>query len=167
MDKFITADLYHIIGMGKLSASQLVTFNSLVKNYLRNRSKVKYFAGIFIGDKKIIPTTFVNNSASYNLKINPAIFLDQENGAVKEEDFVCKLENDTLRVADTDVEKFARILNRYYPYAGKVENIINKMLAEKVQFGIAWKKTLDENNNIVYEGVVKNPQLVLLKKIFN
>ena len=45
-DQFLKQDLYHIIGMGNLSASQSATLNKLVKDLTAHRSVVKILAGI-------------------------------------------------------------------------------------------------------------------------
>jgi hypothetical protein len=45
-DLFLTAELYHIIGMGNLSASQTATLNKLVKDITMHRSVVKAVAGL-------------------------------------------------------------------------------------------------------------------------
>jgi hypothetical protein len=45
-DIFLTAELYHIIGMGNLSASQTATLNKLVKDITMHRSVVKAIAGL-------------------------------------------------------------------------------------------------------------------------
>ena len=45
-DLFLTAELYHIIGMGNLSASQTATLNKLVKDITVHRSVVKAVAGL-------------------------------------------------------------------------------------------------------------------------
>ena len=45
-DTFLKDELYHIIGMGNLSASQVATLNKLVKDITVHRSVVKAVAGI-------------------------------------------------------------------------------------------------------------------------
>ena len=45
-DIFLTTELYHIIGMGNLSASQSATLNKLVKDITMHRSVVKTVAGL-------------------------------------------------------------------------------------------------------------------------
>lgn len=44
MDKYIKTDLYHIIGMGKLSAAQSSKLIRLTKELMKYRSDVKFFA---------------------------------------------------------------------------------------------------------------------------
>lgn len=45
-DTFLKDELYHIIGMGNLSASQAATLNKLVKDITMHRSVVKAVAGL-------------------------------------------------------------------------------------------------------------------------
>ncbi len=45
-DQFLKQDLYHIIGMGNLSASQSATLNKLVKEVTSHRSIVKTVAAL-------------------------------------------------------------------------------------------------------------------------
>ena len=45
-DSFLTAELYHIIGMGHLSASQSATLNKLVKGITEHRTVVKTLASL-------------------------------------------------------------------------------------------------------------------------
>lgn len=45
-DMFLKDELYHIIGMGNLSASQTATLNKLVKDITMHRSVVKAVAGL-------------------------------------------------------------------------------------------------------------------------
>lgn len=45
-DIFLTAELYHIIGMGNLSAAQSATLNKLVKEITTHRSVIKTLATI-------------------------------------------------------------------------------------------------------------------------
>lgn len=45
-DTFLKDELYHIIGMGNLSASQTATLNKLVKDITVHRSVVKAVAGL-------------------------------------------------------------------------------------------------------------------------
>ena len=43
-DQFLKQDLYHIIGMGNLSASQVATLNKLVKGITEHRTVIKALA---------------------------------------------------------------------------------------------------------------------------
>ena len=45
-DQFLKQDLYHIIGMGNLSASQCATLNKLVKEVTSHRSIIKTVASL-------------------------------------------------------------------------------------------------------------------------
>lgn len=44
MDKFVTSDLYHLIGMADLSAAQTAKIIKLTKTLLEYRSDIKFFA---------------------------------------------------------------------------------------------------------------------------
>lgn len=44
MDQIVCTDLYHIVGMGKLTASQTNTFLGLMRKYMGYRSDVKSIA---------------------------------------------------------------------------------------------------------------------------
>lgn len=44
MDKFITSDLYHLIGMADLNAAQTAKIIKLTKTLLKYRSDIKFFA---------------------------------------------------------------------------------------------------------------------------
>lgn len=62
-DRFLTADLYHLIGMGNLSASQAASLNKLVKELTSYRPLMKSLAGMpFI-------ETQVKDTTSYEVKV--------------------------------------------------------------------------------------------------
>lgn len=44
MDKFVTSDLYHLIGMADLNAAQTAQIIKLTKTLLKYRSDIKFFA---------------------------------------------------------------------------------------------------------------------------
>lgn len=44
MDKFVTSDLYHLIGMADLNAAQTAKIIKLTKTLLKYRSNIKFFA---------------------------------------------------------------------------------------------------------------------------
>lgn len=44
MDKFVTSDLYHLIGMADLNAAQTAKIIKLTKTLLKYRSDMKFFA---------------------------------------------------------------------------------------------------------------------------
>ena len=44
MDKFVTSDLYHLIGMADLNAAQTAKIIKLTKTLLKYRSDIKFFA---------------------------------------------------------------------------------------------------------------------------
>jgi hypothetical protein len=56
-DVFLKDELYHIIGMGNLSASQVATLNKLVKDITAHRSVVKIAAGIPALPSKLTTTS--------------------------------------------------------------------------------------------------------------
>ena len=45
MDRFVTSDLYHIVGMAGLNAAQMSKVIKLTKTLLKYRTDVKFFAG--------------------------------------------------------------------------------------------------------------------------
>ena len=56
-DMFLKDELYHIIGMGNLSASQVATLNKLVKEITSHRSVVKLVASVPTLPTKITTTS--------------------------------------------------------------------------------------------------------------
>lgn len=66
-DIFLTTDLYHIIGMGNLSASQAATLNKLVKGITEHRTVIKTIAALpTLPDK--VATTSSYTTKSFNIK---------------------------------------------------------------------------------------------------
>lgn len=61
LDRF-NIDIYHIIGMGNLSASQLAKFSKLIKNIEANRSVVKNIAS-----QKLVSLTPYTGESSFKL----------------------------------------------------------------------------------------------------
>ena len=56
-DSFLTNELYHIIGMGNLSASQSATLNKLVKGITEHRTVVKTLAAFPALPNKVSATS--------------------------------------------------------------------------------------------------------------
>ena len=68
-DQFLKQDLYHIIGMGNLSASQSAALNKLVKGITEHRTVIKTLAGIPTLPNKVSNTsTYKATAFELNLK---------------------------------------------------------------------------------------------------
>ena len=61
MDKFVSKDLYHIVGMANLNAAQTSKIMKLTKTLLKYRNDIKFFAA-----QNIIPTG-AREKATYEL----------------------------------------------------------------------------------------------------
>jgi len=68
-DTFLKDELYHIIGMGNLSASQTATLNKLVKEITTHRSVVKLVASVPTLPTKIT-TTSKYKSKTFGFALN-------------------------------------------------------------------------------------------------
>ena len=68
-DSFLTTDLYHIIGMGNLSASQAASLNKLVKGITEHRTVIKTLAALPTLPNKVANTsTYKANTFGLKLK---------------------------------------------------------------------------------------------------
>jgi hypothetical protein len=73
-DSFLQTELYHIIGMGNLSASQAATLSKLVKGITVHRSVVKVAAGIPTLPKKVSATsTYKSKTFGFSLNAEKII----------------------------------------------------------------------------------------------
>jgi hypothetical protein len=73
-DSFLQTELYHIIGMGNLSASQAATLSKLVKGITAHRSVVKVAAGIPTLPKKVSATsTYKSKTFGFSLNAEKII----------------------------------------------------------------------------------------------
>ena len=72
-DQFLKQDLYHIIGMGNLSASQVASLNKLVRDLTVHRSVVKILAGIpTLPNAASRSSSYKATTVGLHLKINVA-----------------------------------------------------------------------------------------------
>lgn len=76
VDLFLTGELYHIIGMGNLSASQSATLNKLVKGITKHRTVVKALASLPTLPNKVSATsTYKSTNFGLTLKVENIVKL--------------------------------------------------------------------------------------------
>ena len=81
MDKFIQSDLYHLIGMGNLTAPQMMKLTYLTKDWLKYRSTIKTIA---MNLDKISQLPGLPAHSSYRLRLWDDIVLSSEVSAPAE-----------------------------------------------------------------------------------
>ena len=71
-DRFLKQDLYHIIGMGNLSASQSATLNKLVKGITEHRTVIKTLAALPTLPNMGKSSTYT--ATTFGLKLNGKVY---------------------------------------------------------------------------------------------
>jgi hypothetical protein len=152
MTKIVMVDLYHIIGMGKLSMPQMMKFTFLMKEYLSYRPNIKSISKGFdsITDLPKIPVktkfkllalcdlTLTTGEGADALEDNAAIDDYTALQRVEVQSTCFNIVGQTITVDMNRLDEFIQILTGITKTEGNLTTLINKIINRKEYFGISW-----------------------------
>jgi hypothetical protein len=148
MTKFVQNDLYHLIGMGNLTAPQMIKLTYLTKDWLKYRSTIK---AISMNFDKISQLPGLPVHSSYRLKIWDDITLSSNIEMSAVEGLPYAIAGNLIQVLPTQIHKFIKFWSEKAKVQFFVENFEAKVKAGTEYGGIKW--TIDNLGN--YVGVIK------------
>lgn len=151
MDKFVQSDLYHLIGMGNLTAPQMTKLTFLTRDWLAYRSTVKAIAMNF---DKISQLPGLPARSSYRLKLWDDIVLSSDN-STPIEGLPYAISGNLIQVLPSRLTEFLEFWSTKAKVQFFVENFEAKIKASAEYGGIRW--TVDHLGN--YVGVIKQPNV--------
>lgn len=152
MTKIVMVDLYHIIGMGKLTMPQMMKFTFLIKDYLAYRPNIKSISKGFdsISELPKIPVktkfkllalcdlTLVNGEGTEVTEDAAAIADYTALQHVDVQSRCFSIVGQTITVDMNRLDEFIQILTGITKTEGNLTTLINKILNRKEYFGISW-----------------------------
>lgn len=151
MTKFVQVDLYHIIGMGNLSPTQMMKFTYLVHDYLQYRSLIKTLAFNF--DKiSVIPN--ISATAAYKThtfagvvlrtgKAEDTIPTTERTEETKK--FPYEIKDNVVFVPKNNATKFIAIWRKLTKANFLLDNFMQKALVGALYGGILWQVDAEGN----------------------
>jgi hypothetical protein len=180
MTKICMVDLYHIIGMGQLSPTQMMKFTYLMQDYLSYRPTIKVLAQKLdkIGELPSIPvkTRFkllglcdITLTYGEGEEVDEASVEDytvkKKSASIPEppEDLPFTVSGNVIEVDPERANYFIQLMEELFKVSLSTETFIKKVNAGAEYFGIAWKgpvyfsnyNTL-ETTKITLVGNIKN-----------
>ncbi len=149
MTKIVMVDLYHIIGMGHLLPPQMMKFIYAIQEYLQYRPTVKAINrgldSIFNLPKIPVETQFkllglgdiTLTSGIGDLVVDDASVADYDQ-TKRNTLLPFKVEGRQIRVDLTQLDFFVTLMTNLFKAPLSVENLRNKMMANKEYLGIEW-----------------------------
>ena len=156
MTKIVMVDLYHIIGMGNLSPTQMMEFTYKMKDYLSYRPRIKVLAQHLstIEDLPTLPVTTkfkLLGLGDVTLTYGEGEVVDE--GSVEEytslkvkkelpeppEDLPFTVNGSTIEVDPQRADYFIQLMEELFNVNLSAETFIKKVNAGAEYFGIAWK----------------------------
>ena len=151
MTKFVQNDLYHLIGMGNLTAPQMIKLTYLTKDWLKYRSTIKAIA---MNLDKISALPGLTAHSSYRLKLWDDIVLSSDINAPAE-GLPYAISGNLIQVLPSRLPEFLEFWSTKAKVQFFVENFEAKIKAGAEYGGIRW--TVDHLGN--YVGVIKQPNV--------
>ena len=151
MDKFVQSDLYHLIGMGNLTAPQMIKLTYLTKDWLKYRSTIKTIA---MNLDKISALPGLPAHSSYRLRLWDDIVLSSDVSAPAE-GLPYAISGNLIQVLPSRLPEFLEFWSTKAKVQFFVENFEAKIKASAEYGGIRW--TVDHLGN--YVGVIKQPNV--------
>lgn len=148
MTKFVQNDLYHLIGMGNLTAPQMTKLTYLTKNWLKYRSTIKTISMNF---DKISQLPGLPVHSSYRLKTWDDITLSSNIEMSAAEGLPYAIAGNLIQVLPAQLHEFIQFWSEKAKVQFFVENFEAKVKAGAEYGGIRW--TIDNLGN--YVGVIK------------
>ena len=151
MNKFVQSDLYHLIGMGNLTAPQMMKLTYLTKDWLKYRSTIKTIA---MNLDKISQLPGLPAHSSYRLRLWDDIVLSSDVSAPAE-GLPYAIAGNMIQVLPSRLPEFLEFWSTKAKVQFFVENFEAKIKAGAEYGGIKW--TVDHLGN--YVGVIKQPNV--------
>ncbi len=149
MTKIVQCDLYHIIGMGNLTAAQMMKFTSLIKEYLQYRSTIKALA---MNLDKISQLPGIPVNAIYKAHGFPDLVLSNISQELEAVDYLpYAISGNLIQVMSNRLPEFITFWSEKAKVSFSENNFLQKLKAGSEYGGIRW--TLDHAGN--YVGVIK------------
>lgn len=156
MTKFAQCDLYHLIGMGNLTAPQMMKLTYLTKDWLQYRSTIKTIAMNF---DKISQLPGLPANAIYRLRTWDDINLSTAGGiAVNGCDVPYAISGNLIQVLPNRLQEFLEFWSLKAKANFSENNFQQKLKASAEYGGVRW--TIDSTGN--YVGVIKQPNIQML-----
>jgi hypothetical protein len=152
MDKFVQSDLYHLIGMGNLTAPQMMKLTFLTRDWLAYRSTVKAIAMNF---DKISQLPGLPARSSYRLKLWDDIVLSSDISNPVEEGLPYSLAGDIILVKPSRLKEFLQFWSEKAKVQFYEENFMAKLKAKAEYGGVRWYE--DHVGN--YVGAIKQTNM--------
>ena len=150
MTKIVQCDLYHIIGMGNLTASQMMQFTYLIKDYLQYRSAIKTIAMNLdkISALPSIPVSAVYQARGFNLTLttDPELLKLQTSDEVP-----YAVSGNMIQVLKEDLQKFIEFWSVKAKAMFSVNNFLQKVQSGAEYGGVRWT----EDSTVNYVGIIK------------
>lgn len=155
MTRFVQNDLYHLIGMGNLTAPQMTKLTYLTKDWLKYRSTIKAIAMNF---DKISQLPGLPVHSSYKLRTWDDITLSSSIALPAAEGLPYAISGNLIQVLPNRLQEFLE----FWSLKAKVnfsENNFHQKLNVSAEYGgVRW--TIDSTGN--YVGVIKQPNTQML-----
>lgn len=151
MDKFVQSDLYHLIGMGKLTPPQMTKLTFLTRDWLAFRSTIKAIATNL---DKISQLPGLPAHSSYRLRLWDDIILSSAIDP-SAEGLPYTLSGNLIQVLPSRLPEFLQFWSSKAKVQFFVENFEAKIKASAEYGGIKW--TVDHLGT--YVGVIKQPNV--------
>ena len=149
MTKFVQNDLYHLIGMGELTAPQMMKLTFLTKDWLQYRSTIKALAMNF---DKISQLPNIPVASAYKLKLFD-LTLASNTDALKPaaSGVPYAVSGNMIQVLKEDLPTFITFWSEKAKVNFSVNNFEQKIKASAEYGGVRW--TVDNYGN--YVGIIK------------
>ena len=148
MTKFVQNDLYHLIGMGNLTAPQMTKLTYLTKDRLKYRSTIKAIAMNF---DKISQLPGLPVRSSYRLRTWDDITLSSSIALPAAEGLPYAISGNLIQVLSNRLQEFLEFWSLKAKVNFSENNFHQKLNASAEYGGVRW--TIDSTGN--YVGIIK------------
>ena len=155
MTRFVQNDLYHLIGMGNLTAPQMTKLTYLTKDWLKYRSTIKAIAMNF---DKISQLPGLPVNSSYRLRTWDDITLSSGITLPVAEGLPYAISGNLIQVLPNRLQEFLEFWSLKAKMQFTENNFLAKIKAGVEYGGVRW--TIDSAGN--YVGVIKQPNIQML-----
>lgn len=175
MDKVAMIELYHIIGMGNLTATQMSKFCKELKAYLEYRSLIKCI-NYCLCRIDSLPNIPVRNTYKLSVLSDITLVSGPEDGELIEDfddivDCSSTLTNPTIpftlkgkeiSIPEDKLEEFARLKGRFGCAVGDLATLKSKIGSSSEYWGVKWAGAIEGK---VYGTVISSSVYTRLKKL--
>ncbi len=150
MTKICMVDLYHVIGMGKLTPPQMMQFTYAIQEYLQYRPTIKaiakYLDSIFSLPRIPVETQYkLQGLGGFTLysdyregEIDEASVDDYNQLKAKDSKLPFKVDGNQIKVDMTQFDYFVTLMSTIFKSNLSVDNFRRKLIAQGEYLGIQW-----------------------------